>query len=231
MTLFCFPFAGGSKYSYNHFIPFAAKGLNIVPLELPGRGARRRETLTANMNGAVTDIYNTIRSDLSTPYAFYGHSMGAVLAYLVVKRIISDKLPSPVYIFVSGREGPSIPNTDKLRHLMPREQFIAELREIGGSPDELLNDDDLMDFFEPVLRADFAAMELYEYEETYPFNIPILAMIGLDEKILEEEVQAWQKETIQEIEIKRFEGKHFFIFTHPEEIMSLINARLLLSVD
>jgi len=226
MNLFCFPFAGGNKYSYNHFMPFAAEKIKIIPLELPGRGARMREPLITNMNEMVNDLYKIIVQDLSKPYAFYGHSMGAVLAYLTVKRIVNNNLIPPVYLFVSGKEAPSVSNDDPKRHLMPREEFIAELREMGGSPEQLLNDDELMNFFEPVLRADFEAMELYEYEETSSLNIPVLSMIGLEEDITDEEVEAWQKETSQKIEIVKFEGKHFFIFTYPKEIMALINKRL-----
>ena len=226
MNLFCFPFAGGNKYSYNHFLPFAAKKIKIIPLELPGRGARMREPFITNMNEMVSDLYKIIVHDLSKPYAFYGHSMGAVLAFLMVKRIVNDNLTPPVYLFVSGKEAPSVSNKNPIRHLMPREEFIAELREMGGSPEQLLDDDELMNFFEPVLRADFQAMELYEYEKTSPLQIPVLAMIGLDEDITEEEVQAWQEETIQKIEIMKFEGKHFFIFNYSKEIMALINKRL-----
>jgi surfactin synthase thioesterase subunit len=226
MNLFCFPFAGANKYSYNQFIPHLAKGITINTLELPGRGRRIKEPAFTDIHEMAEDLYQLIQKNLFRPYAFYGHSMGTILAYLVIKKIIRDNLPLPVYLFVSGRGGPAAPDKERKRYQLPREEFIAELRDMGGSPDEVLNDDGLMDFFEPILRADFTAIERYSYEETSPFPVPILAMAGLEEKITMDELAAWQKETSRKAEFKKFTGKHFFIYEHAPELVHLINTRI-----
>lgn len=226
MNLFCFPFAGANKYSYNQFMPHLAKGITIHTLELPGRGRRIREPAFTDIHEMAGDLYQMIHKNLFRPYALYGHSMGTILAYLVIKKIIRDGLPLPVYLFVSGRGGPAALEKKRNRYLLPRNEFIAELREMGGSPDEVLNDDALMDFFEPILRADFAAIEQYRYEETAPFPVPILAMAGLEEKITMDELAAWQKETTRRAELRNFTGKHFFIYEHAQELVHLINTRL-----
>src|SRR5690606_40893251 len=97
------------------------------------------------------------------PYAIYGHSLGSLLTYLVTIRIIREGLNKPVHLFVSGRGGPSIPRKEPPTSELPRPAFINKLRELGGFPDDLLNDEDVMNFFEPILRSDFRGVETYQY--------------------------------------------------------------------
>lgn len=226
MNLFCFPFAGGSSYSYHCFLPFLPKHIKLIPLELPGRGARINEALQTDIHNIVVDLYAQVRNQLSAPYAFYGHSMGTLLAYLLAKKIIAEKCRLPTGLFMSGSGGPSVRDKIPPRHLLPGEQFLDELRKIGGSPDEVLNNKELMHFYEPILRADFATLSQYSYAETTPFDIPLIVMTGLEENISREDVIAWQKETCKPIIWHRFTGKHFFIFDHPYEIMQLIGSYL-----
>lgn len=222
MKLFCFPFAGGSCYSYKVFLPFVPAGIKLVSMELPGRGARIREALLTDIHSMADDLYKKISGQLSEPYAFYGHSMGTVLAYLVTKRIIADGLPVPVCLVMTGRGGPSAPDKEYSRHLLPKTEFREELKKLGGIPDELLAHEELMDLYEPVLRADFKALEQYVYQETACFDIPMLVMAGLEERISREELMSWQKETCKPLQARRFTGKHFFIFDHARELMALV---------
>lgn len=225
-NLFCFPFAGGSIYSYSKYNPVAPRNVKLIPLELPGRGKRIAEPLLTDIHSMADNLYKHIKPMLQEPYAFYGHSMGTVLSYLITKRLVSEGLQGPSHLFVSGRSGPSAEDPDPFHHDLPKEAFRAKLKEIGGSPDEFLEDDTLMDFFEPILRADFRAIEEYQYETTEPFNIPITVMVGKDENITEEQVMAWQKETTHPIDIRWFNGKHFFILEHPAGIMRIIGEKL-----
>lgn len=226
VNLFCLPFAGGSKYSFNTYMKFSPDNINIIPLEYPGRGNRFKESLMTDLPMIVNDIFNKIKNDLHTPYAFYGHSMGTIVSYLVTKKIIAAGMPQPLHLFVSGRGGPSVVNNGPPRHLLPTSEFRNKLREMGGSPEEVLADESLMSYFEPILRADFQSLENYKYEKTPRFDIPITVMTGLEEKITTDEAQAWQEETNRPITIKRFTGKHFFIFDHSSEIINLITETI-----
>jgi surfactin synthase thioesterase subunit len=226
INLFLFPFAGGSIYSYTKYKEVAPPQLKLIPLELPGRGKRLNQPLLTSSDAMVEDLFNQIKPLLNEPYAFYGHSMGTLLAYLVTKRIIREGLNPPVYLFMTGRFGPAAEDPDPPNHSLPKEAFRKKLKEMGGSPDELLADEALMDFFEPFLRADFQAIEEYRYEPTEPFDIPILACIGKEERITHDLAMTWQKETTRPVEIRWFSGPHFFIFNHAPEIMRLMAQRL-----
>jgi surfactin synthase thioesterase subunit len=153
--------------------------------------------------------------------------MGTIVAYLITKRIISEGLPQPMHLFVSGRMGPSAKDNEPHIHHLPKNEFREKLKEIGGSPDEFIDDDNLMSFFEPILRADFRSNELYGYEEIIaPFDVPITVMIGKEEKITEAEAMAWQKETTKPIDLHWFSGEHFFIMDHVAEIMRIVAQKL-----
>ena len=224
--LICFPFAGGSVYSYARYQGFPQRNIKLTTFELPGRGRRIDQPFLPEIHAMADDLYKQVMPIINEPYAFYGHSMGALIAYLITKRIIREGLPQPLYLFVSGRFGPSAEDPEPPTHDLPPDEFRKKLREIGGSPDELLDDDTLMNFFDPILRSDFRAIEQYVYEETTPFDIPIITMAGKDEKITEEQAMAWQKETTRPIELHWFEGKHFFILDHAGEIMRIIGQKL-----
>lgn len=227
INLICFPFAGGSSYSYASYQKFRPNNVRLTTVEPPGRGRRIDQPLLPDLRSIADNLYEVVRPMLNEPYAFYGHSMGTVVAYLITKRIVREGLPQPLHLFVSGRMGPSRKDNDPHIHHLPSAEFRKKLKEIGGSPDEFLDDDNLMSFFEPILRADFRCNELFEYEgDNTPFDIPITVMVGKEEKINQEEAMAWQQETTRPIEIHWFDGAHFFILDHGQEVMRIIGQKL-----
>jgi surfactin synthase thioesterase subunit len=225
-NLFCFPFAGGSKYSYNPFLPFVPGHVAAIPVELPGRGGRFREALQTDLDCIVDDAFRQIGPHLHQPYALYGHSMGTVVAYLLARKIIRAGAPKPVHLFVTGRGGPSIVEKEPPKHLLPKAEFRDKLRTIGGSPDAVLADESMFNFFEPILRADFKALHAYRHQPAEPIDVPITVIIGAEEQVTYQDAQAWQRETTRPVVVKRMPGKHFFIFDYPEEIMKLVGAKL-----
>jgi surfactin synthase thioesterase subunit len=174
-NLFCFPFAGGGTLSYRG-LEATIGSVSVSTFELPGRGRRFGEPLLVNIELMVEDLFCQIQSQLQAPYAFYGHSMGGLLAYLLARRLTDKALPPPQMLFVSGCKGPVAISLER-RHLLAQREFRAMLKKLGGCPDEILADAELMDLYEPVLRADFAAIASYRYEETPPFDLPIIVMI------------------------------------------------------
>lgn len=226
INLFCLPFSGGSKYSYKSYSQFAPSFLNLIPLEIPGRGSRAGEALLTDMDTLADDVFGQIKNELNKPYAIYGHSMGGILAFLVIRRIVNAKLPQPLHLFVTGCTGPSIKYRGLIDHTLPKDEFLQKIGEMGGSPDSVLNNPALMEFFEPILRADFAAVANYRHTVSEPLNIPVSAVIGTAEKASYEEAMEWQKETTEPVDVKLLPGNHFFIFDHPNYIMQMIARKL-----
>jgi surfactin synthase thioesterase subunit len=226
VNLFCLPFAGGNQYSFRELRSVLPASVNLIPLDYPGRGARMRESMVDSIEGMMTDAFDFMKPRLDKPYAVYGHSMGAAIAFELLHRINKDGLPMPLHLFVSGRPAPSSPRKrEKISHL-PSPMFRSKIKELGGSPDEVLNNEALMELFEPILRNDFHAHENYEYRHTEKLSIPLTAMYGDGEDFPDEDVEAWSTETSARSRIIRFEGDHFFIFRYWKDIAGIITTEL-----
>lgn len=226
INLFCIPFAGGSKSAYHNYIDKARDILAVIPLELPGRGSRYREPLLTDVHAMVEDLLQQIRPALQQPYALYGHSMGALLCYLLSVRIIREEINSPLHLFLTGKGAPSIRTDGPVLHLLPRDHLVNELRKMGGTPDIVLNDSKLLDIFLPVIRADFEALENFRYKEPANLNVPITVVTGSEETISAERIEAWRLETCGRVDTIVLPGNHFFIFEHTSEIIRLITQTL-----
>lgn len=196
--------------------------LELIPLEMPGRGARFSEPLLRDLKPMVEDVFEQIKERISAPYILFGHSMGARMAYLLIHKLIEKGLPLPLHFIASGCPAPQVPNSGPASHLLPRKEFIARLKEYNGSPKEVLENEMMMDLFEPILRADFEAAHSFVYQKTTPFDIPLTALVGLNENIGENEIQAWSKETLGRFQLHSFPGKHFFIFDHLDRIVKIM---------
>ena len=223
LTLFGLPFAGGNAYSYRPLAEHMSAEINFVPLELPGRGRRVGEPLLEDIAALADDVLAQIGPQLEAPYALYGHSMGANLVYLLAHRIEQLDSPRPLHLFVSGCAAPSIsPKPEhQQRHRLPRGAFVHMLRQLGGCPPEILANDQLMEFFEPIIRADFTANACFEPPARPPLEIPITALSGSADEVSLSAVEAWAEETRGPFSVHAFPGDHFFIFAHAALISAL----------
>ncbi len=228
ITLFCLHFAGGNKYSYRALFQNLPSFITQVPIEAPGRGSRLREDLIDDIEKMTEDFYQQIKLRLGiTPYAIYGHSMGALLAYLLTHKIKNNNHSLPVQLFLSGTPGPSsAKRQEKMRHLMDKEGFLNEIRALGGMPMEILDDKEMLEYFEPILRKDFKVSENYTHVENAPLPIPFTVLTGTNEDMEEDDITLWQKESGEPVDFIKFEGDHFFIYNHTNEIVKIISNKL-----
>ncbi|MGH1386769.1 thioesterase II family protein [Kordia sp.] len=232
VQLFLLHFAGGSRYSFDFLKEYLLYEVEFIPLELPGRGKRFGETLIRDKEIAIRDYCKQIKSlrNSSKPYIIYGHSMGATLGISVASFMqkIGDE---PEALILSGNSGPGTLPIDndgnnipkKMRYLMNAIDFKNELIELGGAPEEVLNNKEIYEFFDPILRADF---EVLEKETTYTeedirINVPIHALMGTEEKT-SNQITNWQRFTTEKIQYSILEGNHFFIHNHVEKLSEVI---------
>jgi len=226
-NLFMFPYAGANKYSYNQYCRQLSNSFNITVLEGTGRGGRLKEALVTNLEDIARDFFEQIRDKLSSPYIFFGHSMGSWLAYLVTHLIADHKLPLPAHLFFTGSGNPAVYRPTVIRHQLNKHDFFAHLTELGGLLPEVLNNEALLDYFEPILRADFMAVEQYRHTARPKLNIPITVLIGDSEKnVTLEMALAWQSETAGEFEVKVLKGHHFFINDHVTGIAGMLKNKV-----
>ncbi|QTE39766.1 thioesterase domain-containing protein [Mucilaginibacter gossypii] len=229
IKLFCLPFAGGNKYSYRSFLASCPPWIDPITLEYPGRGERIRETFLTDINQLAADVFDQIKKmGTGMVYALYGHSMGGLVAVSALQKMALERnLMLPSHAFVSGCAGPASQKRNKKRHLLEKKEFIREIINLHGSPAEILHDEDLLDFYEPILRADFTACETYEHLCAPPLNIPLTVITGAEEDIELKEIGLWQLETIQPVRFIQMDGDHFFILKKQAQIWQVISKELL----
>lgn len=228
INLFCLHFAGGNKYSYRDYAEKSPDFLHIIPLESPGRGARMREPLISDINLLVDDFYRQVCTRVDeAPYAIYGHSMGGLVAYLLAQKLTLHQHSLPIHLFITGTTGPSSPSrTEKKRHLMEKTEFLQEIKELGGMPEEILKSEELLQYFEPILRSDFMVSENYVHRDNYPLSVPFTVITGTEEDMEIEDIKLWQKETTALVDFRRMPGNHFFIYQYAQEIIDVITKKL-----
>lgn len=228
IKIFALPFGGGSKYSYRALERLVPDNFEWETIELPGRGARMQEPLLTDIHAMVEDIFRQIRSRLhKMEYLVYGHSIGTLLAYELTKKITMAGLRRPLGLFLTGREAPSTKNELKIADC-EKNAFWKNVQELGGLPEEILGNTELKDFFEPILRSDFKAIENYLYQPMdQPLPVPIFIRFGIEEGLSDADIYDWQKETLFMLDAQVVPGNHFFIFQHPEQIMLQIIAAFL----
>ena len=217
--LFLLHFAGGNCYSYKE-MSVLLEDFEVISLELPGRGRRMDEALIKDFELAAADLYQQLISRLNSGrFAIYGHSMGAILA-LKVTELLEKAGKIPVCLFVSGNPGPGI-KENRRRYKLSSDAFIEELKLLGGLPDLFLSNKELMDFFEPILRADFEIAEENGLKEGISVSCPLFAMMGIDEEHAED-ISNWSSFTGSVFNCEVLEGGHFFILDHCQRIADII---------
>lgn len=217
--LFLLHFAGGNTYSFQ-FLKQYLPEFEFLPLELPGRGRRIKETLITEFDHAVEDIYNQVLKHLrGAAFMIYGHSMGSVIALKVAANLEISGF-NPLQIIVSGNPGPGI-RENKSRYLMEQDVFKEELRSIGGVPEEVLANEELFNFFVPILKADFEVVEKNEMILFNPVKAPIYAIMGAEEEKAAQIIN-WKNFTLSNFQYQILEGNHFFIYRHAAQIAGII---------
>ena len=217
--LFMFHFAGGNCNSFNFLNPHL-KDFSIETIELPGRGMRSDEILLTNFNLAALDLYKQLKEKLvSKEIVLYGHSMGALFALKITKMLEMDNI-KPLYTVVSGNPGPGI-KTNEGMYTLNDVEFIAQIKELGGLPSEFLENQELLDYFIPILRADFELCEKNDLDSKSTVDTPIYSLMGDLEKH-SKSIHNWSKYTNSSFKYEIQSGNHFFIYNSPEHISKII---------
>ena len=227
-NLLCLPFAGGSKFSYRAFQEKADPYFTVIPIDYPGRGKRGGEKAIDNVEGIVCDAFKQVKDSIvNHQYAVYGHSMGGLIAWLLCKKISEANMHLPKHLFVTGTSGPSSETRKENKwHLLGRSQFIQKIRDLKGCPDEILDNEGMMDYIEPVLRTDFRAIETFVYKPGPPLHVPITVITGTNEPIKMEDVHLWRKESLFPVSFSRLEEDHFFIYHQTAALVEIIRNRI-----
>jgi medium-chain acyl-[acyl-carrier-protein] hydrolase len=167
---------------------------------------------------------DVIQPHLMRPFAFFGHSMGALIGFELTRYLRCQGALLPMQLFVSAHRAPHLPDPKPPIYDLPDAQFLEELRLLNGMPGEVLENAELMELMLPLLRADFAIAETYAYTDDAPLSCPISAFGGLeDDEVSQEETAAWRKQTLNAFTLRMLPGDHFFLFKQRSALLQAIS--------
>lgn len=230
MRLFCLPYAGGSALRvYRDWPDLLPDDVQVWPLELPGRGSRMAESACTSVDALVDDLVPAVLSALhGGPYALFGHSLGGLLAFELARRLEHVHGRPPAHLLVSAFAAPDLPTEPDRDHLLPDDAFRARLRELAGTPQEVLDNDDLMDLLIPLLRADFTASSTYRLTSPWlTLTCPLTVFGGLDDpEAPPHTLRAWQHRTSGAFRLRLLPGDHFFLHTESAALTGAVSTAL-----
>lgn len=224
LQLLCFPYAGGTAASFHGWSARLPPGIELCAIQLPGHGNRLPEPRFSRLTPLVEALELALGPTLEeAPYACFGHSLGALVAYELARRRERRGRSGPVRLYVSGHRGPHLPARHRAMHALPEDELLSELERLDGGAEEALSDAELRSLALPILRDDFAIAETYAHVPGQPLGAPIFALGGTHDPIVEKgELLAWREHTRGSFRCEFVPGGHFFIETAQDAMLGLL---------
>lgn len=226
MILFLFHHAGGDKYFFREFEKLLAPQIEPISIEVPGRGDRFGESLLTTMDSVVEDVYNQIKPYIHKPYMMLGFSMGTLVTYSLMLKIRKLSKPLPQHVFILARESPDFFKRDIFSYKYSSKDFWNHVSKYGGLPEILLQNEEIKNMYEPILRADFQLLEEFEYLPQPKLPVKATVILGEEDIVKLENAETWQLHFEQEIEIITLKGGHFFLIDNKEAVARIIKSMM-----
>ena len=229
LRLFCFPYAGGSAAIFRLWHKHLPPDVEVCPVELPGRGGRFKEKPFDRLDPlleALQEVFVPLCGE--KPFAFFGHSLGALIGFELSRWLRRTENLHPSLLCISAYGPPRRLSPDRFRyHDAPEGRFLDKMKKMNGTPVEVLQNPEVMALFLPILRADLAIADFYEYVDEAPLDCPIFAIGGEnDEEVNPSLVSEWGRETAADFRWKLFRGNHFFLHSASEEVLKELSRSL-----
>jgi len=227
MRLFCFPCAGGGTTPYRSWRKQLPPEVGLFVVRLPGRESRLTEPPYTDLALLTEEVCRVLAQEPSdVPFAFFGHSMGARIAFETARSLRRSRRALPTRLFVAGCNAPHLPNRNPPLHHLPDRELKQQLARLGGTPRELLDNDELMSLALPAIRADFKLWETYCYRSEAALGCPISAYGGTsDPRVSADEITAWREQTSAHFDVTMLPGDHFFVQSAAEDMVRDIASK------
>ena len=226
VRLFCFPYAGGGDSTFRSWQQNLSDTIEVCAVQLPGRGSRISESPCIQIDQLVSAAGAALAPYFDKPFALFGHSMGALIAFQLARHLRTEYSAQPVHLFVSGRPAPQTVS-EPLELDQLDAELQAMLRRRNGTPKESLDNPELIELVLPMLRADLALCSSYLYTPQPPFSFPITAFGGLDDQgVPRRSLEDWREHTTGSFVLRLFPGDHFFLNTCRVPLLETISKEL-----
>lgn len=223
--LMCFPHAGGAASFYFPMSAALAPAVRVLSVQYPGRQDRHAEPPFDDIHLLADEIFRAFRPLAGRRWVFFGHSMGATVAYELARRLDDVGTP-PEVLLVSGRRAPSCPRTEQI-HQLDDDAVVAELRALAGTDPRVLGNPELRELVLPLVRTDYRAIETYRPRLHQPLPCSITALIGdSDPLVTRGEAEAWREYTTGRFELRSFPGGHFYLNDRQDEVVGVVSAAI-----
>lgn len=226
VRLVCFPHAGGAATYYLPLSKALGPDVEVLSVQYPGRQDRRLEKPIDSITELARQAHLALGSWTSLPFAFFGHSMGATVAFEVARIFARNGETGPAWFFASGRRAPSCHRAGSV-HLRDDAGLITELRQVGATDERFLLNAEIRDAILPVARNDYKAIETYSCAPGPSLNCPVTVLIGdSDPQTTIDEATAWRAHCASEIDLRIFPGGHFYLDSCQRELVEIISSAL-----
>ncbi len=226
--LICLPYAGGGVAPYRQWTRSLPDDVEVLAAQLPGRESRLRESPLASIVMMADAVLAELEGMTDLPYAIFGHSMGALIAYEMTLALEQRGYHPPSHVFVSARRPPDEPDQRPPLHALPEPEFIVELqRRYGAIPDAVLAEPELLELLLPIVRADIRAVETYEPpRDAARIKCPVTVYGGdLDAHPTPAQLPLWNRATVDPVRVRVFSGDHFYLNVQRDALTADIAAR------
>ncbi len=212
--LFALPSAGGGAAGFFRWRPAMPTGVELVPIQLPGREARIGEPPISDLRQLVDEIADAVVPLTDCRFALLGHSMGAWLAFELARELRRQGAGMPCLLIAAASPAPHRPKTAEPLHLLPDAEFVAEMaRRFDGIPPAVRANAELLQLLLPAMRADMKLLETYEYTDEPPLETDVLAIGGTEDRAVSATGLAdWRRHTSLHFSNRLLPGGHFFLF-------------------
>lgn len=216
IRLFCFPYAGGGASVFARWMKDLPPDIEVCPVQLPGRENRISEPCLTGVKDVAARAAEALAPYFDMRFAFFGHSLGALIAYELAQTLRRTRGAQPQHLIVSAHRAPQSPFPLAPTWQLPDADLKRRLVELNGTPKEVLRHPELLELVLPLIRADFRLDETYTHPSDYePLDCPITVFGGLhDTETSGADLQSWRAVTHARFELRMLDGDHFFIHSH-----------------
>lgn len=227
LRLFCLPYAGSGASVYRPWSAQLPADVEVCAIQLPGREGRYGEAPFTDVHALTPALGEAIAGFLDRPFAFFGHSLGALVAYEAALALARDRRLAPAALFVSGRRAPRLPLDRAPIYHLPQAEFLDELRRLNGTPADVFANAELLEIVLPALRADFQMAETYRPSGAGRLACPVVALGSTgDDRVSVAGLEPWREVTTGAFELAMLPGDHFYLRTEPARLLELVTTHL-----